>query len=207
MVAKAMSRGFLLIVMVVTASSGGTIAFDSIAGGFNQGIPPASIFNVIGSQEELNIFCTAVNYDTTQLVTKPDFAEKTIIALLTMEGVGERVIHRHIQQIIDDEDTAFMEIRSDTGYIDADIKPVPAYGFTLFSIPKTDKPIKLREVPTSIIKPSIRKTETRFSGRQIQGIYDGQGRLLNQRSGKYPGIVVFSRDFPGGKNLLLGNQP
>lgn len=189
--------------MVVTVSYGGTIAFDSIAGGFNPGVSPVSVFNVIRSQEELNEFCTAVDYDTALFVTRPDFTEKTIIALISMEGGGKRSIYRYIQQIIDDEDTAFMEIRSDTGYLDTELKPLAAYGFTLFSIPKTDKPIIPREVPTSITKPAVRKSETRFPGRQIQGIYDGQGRLIPQRSGKYPGIVVFSRDFPGGKKLLF----
>lgn len=208
MVAKAMRRGLLLIVMMVTASSGGTIAFDSIGGGFNPGVSPVPVFNAIGSLEELNEFCTAVNYDTAQFVAKPDFAEKTIIALLSMQGGGNRVTYRHIQQIVDDRDTAFLEIRSETEYLDDDISVAAAYRFTLLSISLIDKPIVLREVQeNSVAKPAVRKAETRFSGRQIQGIYDGQGRLILQRSGKYPGSVVFSRDFREGKKLLLGNQP
>lgn len=208
MVAKATRRGFLLIVMMVTASSGGTIAFDSIAGGFNPGVSPVAVFNVIGSLEELNEFCTAVNYDTAQFMTKPDFAEKTIIALLSMQGGGNRVTYRHIQQIVDDRDTAFLEIRTEIGYLDGDISVAAAYRFTLLSISLVNKPIVLREVQeNSVAKPAVWKTESRFSGRQSQGIYDGQGRLLLQRSGKYPGIVAFSREFPKGKRLLLRNQP
>jgi hypothetical protein len=38
MVAKTVRRGLLLIVMLVTSGSGGTIDFDSIGGGFNPGL-------------------------------------------------------------------------------------------------------------------------------------------------------------------------
>lgn len=185
---------------------GEQFASDSIAGGFNSGNSPVSVFNVVRTQEELNEFCPAVNYDTALFVTRPDFNEKTIIVLLSMEGGGKKAIYRHVQQIIDDQDNVFMEICSDTGNIDTELKPLAAYGFTLFSIPRTDKPIILREVTISATIPAVRKSETRFYDRQIQGICNGQGRLLNQRSGKCPGIVVFSRDFPGGKKLLLKSQ-
>ena len=76
MVAKTVRRGLLLIVMLVTSGSGGTIDFDSIGGGFNPGLSLVTVFNVIRSLEELNEFCTAVNFDTAQLVTKPAFDEK-----------------------------------------------------------------------------------------------------------------------------------
>ncbi len=207
MVAKVV-RGFLLIVMTVTVCNGGTIAFDSIAGGGNAGVSPVSILNVIRSLEELNEYCAAVNYDTGLLATKPDFYEKTIIALISMSGGGNRATYRDIQQIVDDGDTVFLEMRYETHHFDNDISIEAAYCFILLSIPKTDKPISLREVPViSMVKPAIRKSEIRFSDRQSHGIYDGQGRLIQQRSEKYPGIVVFSRDFRGGKKLLLKKQP
>lgn len=208
MVAKTVRRGLLLIVMLVTSGSGGTIDFDSIGGGFNPGLSLVTVFNVIRSLEELNEYCTAVNYDTAQLVTKPAFDEKTILALLSSQGGGDRIIYRHIQQIVDEGDTAFLEIRSDTNFFDGGISVQAAYSFILISIPATDKPIFLREIKESlVVKPAVRKIENRFSGRKLQGIYDGQGRLIRQRGGKYPGILVFSRDFWKGKKIILGNRP
>lgn len=207
MVAKAKRRGFLLVVMAVTVCNGGTIAFDSIAGGFNPGVSPVSILNVIRSVEELNAYCTAVNFDTALLATKPDLAEKSIIALISMSGGGNKAIYRHIQQIVDDGDTVFLEIRNETMQFDADIRIEAAYSFIMLSIPKTDKPITLREVPViSVVKPAVRKSETRYSDHQSHGIYDGQGRLITHKNWKYPCIVVFSRDFKEGKKLLLRNR-
>lgn len=206
MIAKAISKKFLMIVMVVATSNGGTIAFDSIASDTNPGPSPHPIVQAIRSAVELNEYCAAVNYDTAELATQPDFAEKTIIALIFMKGGGNRLNYRLTQQIVDDGDTVFLEFSRKTTYYDEDISIQAAYAFILFSIPRTDKPIAIREVPTSVGKPALRKSETRLVSRKSQSIYDGQGRLVPNRNGKYPGVVVFSRDFRGGKKLILGKR-
>lgn len=192
MVAKAAKRGFLMLVIIVTASNGDNIMYDIIESVVNMGPSPVSILNIIRNSEELNEYCSAVRYDTAELPVKPDFTENSIIALLSMSAGGSSMHYRQTQQIVDEKDTIFLEII-------VKIKEYPGmlisagHQFTFMSIPRTDKPVDLRILETvSIAKPIVLSKKTQFTDFRS---YDIQGRLIPQRNWKNPHIVIFSKNF------------
>lgn len=171
---------FITMVIVVTAAeSSSELSYESIVDYSTGGPLTTSILEDIQSVAQLIAYCTETKYDTSLLTALPDFDTKTVIGLVTKYGGGNIIRKRTLQRIVDHIDTIVVEVIPDSQVFDTGMSIQAGYSIVLLTIPKTDKPVVLRESPvTSISKSLFHAPEFQLIQQTYSIRYDLRGRLL-----------------------------
>ncbi|MBN1307580.1 MAG: hypothetical protein JXA18_06665 [Chitinispirillaceae bacterium] len=197
----------IVIVATAIASGPAEIDYDSLAGYAVVGPPTVPILKIIKDIDQLASYCDEARCDTSLISPMPDFTTRTVIGLLAMTGGGNRVSYRYVRRIVDTGDTVILEIRPDSQVFDPGISIQAAYNVLLLAIPKTDKPIVLRESPlTSIDKPLFHAPAIMPVQQASGSRYDLRGRSLPGRNVRRTGLIVSVNVHGKGKVLSFAKR-
>jgi hypothetical protein len=186
-------------------SGAAAIDYDSMTTYLNGGGTNVTSLVIIKNISQLNSYFTETEFDTARLSKIPDFGSVAVIALLSETMGSYTHFKKTIKRVIDKADTVIVEVHSDTEYIElSPIIPQPAYRVLLISIPRTDKPIVLRDIsPTIALDPTNRICKTKTSPVKSKSIFDVQGRLLLGRNG---GSVISVHERGKDKIIFVGKS-
>ncbi len=181
-----------------------SLQYDSIAYLSQHGGPVSnSILEIIQNKRQLDSFYVKNQFDTSLNSKTPDFDSVTVLALLSVVGGGNSITRRAIQRIVDDIDTIFVEIHRET-HVYPGTSLQQAYGITLFSISRTEKPIVLREVTSTAIRKISNNVYKIKTARLLsKGDFNCQGQRL--KSGHAPShcMLILVNEYGNGRTAFV----
>ena len=178
---------FLLIVCLSLGhiSAGEIIEHQSMANFIIPGLMKIPPLEILQNLEDLTLFLSEINIDTSEIDDLPDFGTRSVIAIgFNLNNRYYKLTHS-IKEIISD-DTVFIVVEVDSQQIDSTLTPQPAYMVQIITIPKTDKPIITRFESLSSIAEKRRNIVVRYTvyHSTANKIFDMTGRVLYPKNKK-----------------------
>jgi hypothetical protein len=194
-----------LLSMVVATASAGNLNVDTIATYLSPGPPTFPILKIIKNVNQLDSYFVATRYDTTvALSIRPDFASQTVISLLTMTGGGNKAQYRKLMRVVDNVDTVFLEFKPDSQVFETVISIQAASHVLLFAIPKTNKPIVLREASVTAARNAFQRIPENHSiGKAPCRFYTLRGQSLTKLKGHTGGLFIVQGERNNAKAIIL----